>query len=203
MINIILYMLVSKKMSSSTDELIQKIDEINTKLTKIHEEQKAFKDLIIELLSDKIENILIQQLKIQKIAKKKELKLDTFQENILKYLKDKGEDIDSILETLNKDKIESLSDKLSDVSSKNVKNCFTWCYSHINEIREQTLNEPNVKEFVKKLYDDKESIAKHNKNIIELLKYEANEINAKFKDENYFKKYINEIKKKYSQLLEI
>ena len=155
------------------------------------------KDLFIEITTNKIENVIIQQnTKMQKPLKKKDFKIDSYQEDILEHLRKSEEDTNGILEKFNKEEIDKLPDKLSGNSSNNCKNCFIWSYSHINDIRNKTLNySPKIKEYVIKLYDDKNAISKY-KNVSELLKYEANSIYTTFKDE--IKGYIDEIKRLYS-----
>ena len=173
------------------------INVLATAIGNLSKKMDSIKDLLVEISTNKIENTIIQQqTKIQKPLKKKEFKIDSYHEDILNHLKEVGEETDGIIETFNKEEINQLSDVLSENSSKNVRNCFVWCYSHINDTRNKTLRLPNVKKYVMELYDKKDVISKY-KNVIELLKYEANSIHSNFKDEPFFKAHIEEIKSSY------
>ena len=81
-------------------------------------------------------------------------------------------------------------------------NCFIWCYSHVNDIRIEVLDLPNVEVYANALYTDKSELAKHNKTLTDLLKYEGSEVFKKYKDDTYFKNYCTNLKIKYKKLLE-
>ena len=184
-------------LKKSLENLSLQLEDLKTNIdVNIIKRNDMLRDLIIDIIvNKKQDNILIKQK--NKKNDDNYIIIDAYQKNIIDYLEKNKIEYNNIYT----DKIisykNSLNDKLSETSSNNVKNCFTWCYSHINEIRCSVLELPNIEEFVQSLYKNNNDIKKHNKNINDLFKYEANELYKRFYNSEckYFQNYCTELKK--------
>ena len=178
-------------------QLIDKVDALTETVNLINTRNELFRDFIVELMVNKKETTIIST--VQKKTKPIDsmVIITEYYKNILEQMNKLNTEI-NMVETFTIDNIKTIEDKLKDNAANNIKNCFVWCYSHINETRIETLNLPNIEQFVMAIYNDKTELDKCNtKGVIELLKYEANKVFKKYKDEVYFKKHCEHIKKKY------
>lgn len=185
--------------------LLQEITELKKMIAVKNEQDNAFRELIIEFLVNKKDiKIGDQTTQASKSTKPKKnndtITIDVFHKQLHQFLVQNNYTHFDYVELFNKSNIDVMGDKLKDNSANNVKNCFVWCYSHINEIRVEVLDLPNIENYVSKLYNDKNEIGKHNKTLNDLLKYEGNELFKNFKDESYFKNYCATLKQKYKKL---
>tara|TARA_Y100000389_G_C17442390_1_gene509421 strand:+ start:1023 stop:1661 length:639 start_codon:yes stop_codon:yes gene_type:complete len=176
-------------------ELLNKVNELSDTIKTMDKRDETFRDFIVEMIVNKKEivNVSLTQTKTKK--NNDNIVLDEYYNNMSDKLKQDGKDEKNFVEKNNKTCLKDIDDKLKENTANNVKNCFVWCYSHINEIRLQTLKLPNIEQDVIALYTNKKELAKHNKNLIDLLKYEANETYKKYKEESFFKAHCAELKK--------
>ena len=192
--------------------LIHELDELKKILAVKNAQDDTFRDLIIDYLVNK-KDVKISDVtaaasssttKTPKVKKDDGVTImdNIFHKNLYDFLKQNKDTHFDFVEAFTKTNINNMTDKLTDNSANNVKNCFIWCYSHVNDIRIEVLNLPNIEVHVNTLYNDKEELIKHNKTLNDLLKYEGSEIFKKHKDESYFKNYSTTLKQKYKKLLE-
>jgi len=178
-------------------QLTNKIDALTETVNLMKTRDEMFRDFIVELMVNKKESTIIQATQ-KKVKPVDNIVIITeYYKNMLEQMNKLNTAV-NIVKSFTVDSIKTIEDKLKDNAANNIKNCFVWCYSHINETRIETLNLPNIEQFVMLIYDNKNELDKYNsKGVIELLKYEANKIFKKYKDEVYFKKHCENIKKKY------
>lgn len=196
---------VISDLQNDVKTLLQEITELKKMMAVKNEQDNAFRELIIEFLVNKKDiKIGDQTTQAPKSAKQKKNNeteiIDVFHKQLHQFLVQNNYTYFDYVELFNKSNIDVMGDKLKDNSANNVKNCFVWCYSHIDEIRIEVLDLPNIENYVSKLYNDKNEIGKHNKTLNDLLKYEGNELFKNFKDESYFKNYCATLKQKYKKL---
>lgn len=190
--------------------LLHELDELKKILAVKNAQDDTFRDLIIDYLVNK-KDIKIGDVtasssttKIPRTTKKDDNVdiIDVFYKNMYDFLKQNKDTHFDFVEAFTKININNMGDKLTDNSANNVKNCFIWCYSHVNDVRIEVLDLPNVEVYANTLYIDKNELTKHNKTLTDLLKYEGSEVFKKYKDDTYFKNYCANLKIKYKKLLE-
>lgn len=181
--------------NKSLKELTLSFDEMKRNIERnVIDRNEILKDLIIDLIINKKQDITPLKT-VNRRDTNDNIIIDKYYKNIIEYLEKNKIDYKNIIISKNTDKRDDITDELTLATKKNIKNCFIWNYSHISEIRTNTLKLTNVENYVIELYNNKEDINKHNKgNLTELLKYEGNEIYKKFKEETYFKNYCQKIK---------
>jgi hypothetical protein len=195
-----------KSVQKDVKTLLHELDELKKILAVKNAQDDTFRDLIIEYLVNK------KDIKIGDIAtitktprvKKNEVTtiiVDTYHKDMYNVIKPSVDTV--FIKTFTKININNIVDKLNENSANNVRNCFIWCYSRINEIRIEVLtNNKEIEVYVKELYNNKEELIKHNKTLNDLLKYEGSEVFKKYKDEQYFKNYCSNLKTKYKKTIE-
>lgn len=197
-----------EELQHNINSLLHEINELKKIITVKNEQDNAFRDLIIDYLVNKKDvkigdssssSSTVKTTQKQKKNNDTEL-IDVYHKNLYEYLVQNNYTYFDYVESFTKANIDVMDDKLKDNSANNVRNCFVWCYSHVNDIRIIVLDLPNVENFVTGLYNNKTELVKHNKTLNELLKYEGNEIFKNYKDETYFKTYCNSLKQKYKKL---
>lgn len=186
--------------------LLHELSELKKLLVIKNEEDSHFRDLIIDFLVNKKEIKIGETttvIKTPKIKKDETINIivDVFYKNMYEFLKQNNDTHFDFVDEFTKININNIVNKLTDNSANNVRNCFIWCYSHINEIRIEVLTLPNIEQYINTLYNDKNELIKHNKTLTDLLKYEGNEVFKKHKDESYFKNYCVLLKQKYKKLI--
>ena len=186
--------------------LLHELSELKKLLVIKNEEDSHFRDLIIDFLVNKKEIKIGETttvIKTPKIKKDETINIivDVFYKNMYEFLKQNNDTHFDFVDEFTKININNIVNKLTDNSANNVRNCFIWCYSHINEIRIEVLTLPNIEQYINTLYNDKNELIKHNKTLTDLLKYEGNEVFKKHTDESYFKNYCALLKQKYKKLI--
>lgn len=186
--------------------LLHELSELKKLLVIKNEEDSHFRDLIIDFLVNKKEIKIGETTTVTKPPKIKKdetinIIVDVFYKNMYEFLKQNNDTHFDFVDEFTKININNIVNKLTDNSANNVRNCFIWCYSHINEIRIEVLTLPNIEQYINTLYNDKNELIKHNKTLTDLLKYEGNEVFKKHKDESYFKNYCALLKQKYKKLI--
>ena len=186
--------------------LLHELSELKKLLVIKNEEDSHFRDLIIDFLVNKKEIKIGETTTVTKPPKIKKdetinIIVDVFYKNMYEFLKQNNDTHFDFVDEFTKININNIVNKLTDNSANNVRNCFIWCYSHINEIRIEVLTLPNIEQYINTLYNDKNELIKHNKTLTDLLKYEGNEVFKKHKDESYFKNYCVLLKQKYKKLI--
>jgi hypothetical protein len=192
--------------------LLHELDELKKILAVKNAQDDTFRDLIIDYLVNKkdikigdVKTAVVSSstTKIPRVKKSNDNVeiIDVFHKNMYDFLKQNKDTHFDFVEAFNKTNINNMGDKLTDNSANNVKNCFIWCYSHINDVRIEVLDLSNVEVYANALYTDKNELIKHNKTLTDLLKYEGSEVFKKYKEDTSFKKYCESLKMKYKKLL--
>ena len=140
--------------------LLHELSELKKLLVIKNEEDSHFRDLIIDFLVNKKEIKIGETttvIKTPKIKKDETINIivDVFYKNMYEFLKQNNDTHFDFVDEFTKININNIVNKLTDNSANNVRNCFIWCYSHINEIRIEVLTLPNIEQYINTLYNDK------------------------------------------------